>query len=100
MNGRKCYKTVFPILALSLCLLISCTDHSRDSSIRERANTISSTGPVTTLSVNTEESDYPFICSAPDGTAWVVWQSYQDGADRLYVCRWKDDLWELPLVVP
>ncbi len=46
------------------------------------------------------DSDYPSACSAPDGSAWAVWQTYEGGGDRLSASHFVSRQWAKPIAGP
>ena len=42
------------------------------------------------------EHDYPSMAIAKDGAAWIAWQTYEGGGDRLFVARSTQTGWSTP----
>jgi len=54
----------------------------------------------TVLSDSEREDDYPSVCVAQDGTAWCVWQSYENQGEQLYAARRRGGEWTKPQAIP
>ncbi|MBN1222932.1 MAG: hypothetical protein JXB23_06755 [Candidatus Aminicenantes bacterium] len=93
------YKKKLLITVFSLIILSACAERSPDDHSNQSEKMASGPDPVTILSVNPGESDYPSICAGHDETAWIVWQAYHKGTDKLYVCHWENGDWHYPVAV-
>jgi hypothetical protein len=43
-----------------------------------------------------EQSDYPSLAAASDGSFWAAWQAYQDGGDHVYIRQSTSSGWSEP----
>ena len=80
--------------------MISCAYFCARPGLRTAAASQDSSSGAVALAAEQGESDYPSACAAPDGSAWVVWQTYSEGNDRLFVAHWTQGRWDGPLAGP
>ena len=58
------------------------------------------TAMATVLSDSEREDDYPALCLKPDGSAWCVWQSYENQGEQLFYSAERGGTWSAPQPVP
>ena len=58
------------------------------------------TAMATVLSDSGREDDYPALCIGADGSAWCVWQSYENQGERLFYSTQRLGEWAEPQPIP
>lgn len=57
------------------------------------------TAPILRLTEEQDEDDYPSLAITPSGDAWLAWQAYREGAERVLLRHRSGNAWGAPVTV-